>query len=194
MSSRPGIAFLAAMLTAVVVWAPLHAADPPDALPDMGPAPEFSLSDEKGGTTSLANLQGKVVLVSFMFTRCYDICPILTTKLADLQDELVGDYADDVYFVSITVDPSHDRPEVLREFAEAMAYHPDGWAFLTGSRREVRRVANAYGVLMVERGAASIDHTLLTTVIDRDGDMRVQYLGERFDIEDLKADILRLVN
>lgn len=157
--------------------------------PNLGKAAAFSLIDEHGEAFALSEVKDKVVLMSFMFTRCYDLCPILTSKLADMQEELSLDYGGDVYFVSVTVDPEYDRPEVLKEFAENLDYNPDSWSFLTGEYDDIRRVASSFGVLMAKDARDSVNHNLLTTVIDRKGIMRIQYLGEGFDTDELLADI-----
>ncbi|MGB0410492.1 MAG: SCO family protein [Pikeienuella sp.] len=186
---------VAVALSAGAAWSFMGYASRGDAtgLNHMGPAKDFTLRSEHGVPVTLSDYRGKVVLVNFMFTRCYDICPILTGKLAMIHEELKAEHGDQVRFLSVTVDPEYDSPAVLREFAEAMDYDPDGWSFLTGTEAEVKAVANAYGVLMAKTSANFVNHNLLTTVVDRNGEMRVQYLGERFDHMDLYADLVALI-
>lgn len=185
------VAGLAILVVGIKLWNGAFEEDQ-SGLPRLGQAPEFSLSDEKGGLTKLADLRGQVVLVNFMFTRCFELCPLLTDKLASVQAELAEDNVEDVYFISISVDPDYDRPDILKEFAEAMGYRPESWAFLTGQHNEIEDVANAYGVVMAKEAESMINHNLLTTVVDRKGVMRVQYLGERFDPNELLNDIRSL--
>lgn len=158
-------------------------------LPRLGTAPGFALTNEVGGETRLADLRGKVVVVNFMFTNCPSLCSVLTAELALLQEALAEEHAEDVHFVSITVDPARDSPEVLREFAKAMHYHSESWDFLTGDAATIRRIAMAYGVAYTNGAETPIRHNLLTTVIDRRGRIRVQYMGETFDPDGLLADI-----
>lgn len=190
-----GGAAAVAALSGGAAWSLMGRSAPPDesGLNRIDRAADFTLQSELGEAVTLSDYRGKVVLVNFMFTRCYDICPILTGKLAMIHEELKAQHGDDVRFLSITVDPEYDSPKVLREFAEAMDYDPEGWSFLTGAEAEVKRVANAYGVLMAKTSANFVNHNLLTTVVDRDGVMRVQYLGERFDHMDLYADLAALI-
>ena len=161
-------------------------------LPDMGPAPDFVLVSQDGTEVGLALLRGKVVVVAFIYTSCSDVCPLLTEKMARVQDDLGESFGRDVAFVSITVDPERDTSEVLRAYAEAFDADPAGWFFLTGEVEAVRRVAARYGLVTIPGADDAVDHNLLTTLIDRRGTMRVQYSGHRFDPEELHLDLLGL--
>lgn len=163
------------------------------ALPDMGPAPDFLLVSQDGTEVGLASLRGKVVLVTFIYTWCPDICPLLTDKMARVQDDLGESFGKDVAFVSITFDPERDTSKVLRAYAEAFDADLAGWFFLTGEVEAVRQVAARYGLVTIPGVDSAIDHNLLTTLIDRRGRMRVQYLGYRFDLEELHQDLLALM-
>ena len=74
-------------------------------LPTIGPAPDFSLTSQDGATVSLDDYRGKVVAVTFIFTSCVDTCPLLTAKMAQVQDALGDGFGRKIAFVSITVDP-----------------------------------------------------------------------------------------
>jgi protein SCO1 len=163
-------------------------------LPTIGAAPDFALISQDGAEVTLESLRGKVVAVAFIYTFCPDICPMLTDKMARVQDELGADFGTDVAFVSITVDPERDTPEVLREYAAAFDANLAGWSFLTGEPAAIRDVAHRYGVAVRAAPDGQVDHTLLTTLIDRRGIMRVQYLGYRFDEEEFRHDLQSLVN
>jgi protein SCO1/2 len=163
-------------------------------LPKIGAAPDFALTSQDGAEVTLAALRGKVVAVSFIYTSCPDICPMLTDKMARVQDALGTDFGSKVAFVSITVDPERDTPEVLKGYAEAFDAQLAGWSFLTGEPAKVLEVAHRYGVAVAKAADGGVDHTLLTTLIDRQGTMRVQYLGYRFDEEEFRRDLQSLVN
>jgi protein SCO1/2 len=163
-------------------------------LPTIGPAPDFALTSQDGAEVTLESLRGKVVAVTFIYTWCPDVCPMLTDKMARVQDALGADFGTKVAFVSITFDPERDTPDVLKGYAEAFDANPAGWSFLTGEPEAVRDVAQSYGVVALPTADDSIDHTLLTTLIDRNGMIRVQYLGYRFDPEEFRHDLLDLVN
>jgi protein SCO1/2 len=159
----------------------------------MGPAPDFMLTSQDGAEVGPALLRGKVVLVTFIYTWCPDICPLLTDKMARVQDDLGESFGKDVAFVSITFDPERDTAEVLKAYAETFDADPAGWFFLTGEVEVVRQVAARYGVVTIAGADSGVDHNLLTTLIDRQGRMRVQYTGSQFDPEELLQDLLALV-
>jgi protein SCO1/2 len=163
-------------------------------LPTIGAAPDFALISQDGAAVSLGDFRGKVVAVTFIYVSCPDVCPMLSDKLARVQDELGPDFGTKVAFVSITVDPERDTPEVLKEYAEALDADLAGWSFLTGTKAALRDVARRYGVAVAPAADGQVDHTLLTTLVDRRGIMRVQYLGYRFDPEEFRHDILDLVH
>lgn len=162
-------------------------------LAHLGPAADFTLQDENGRMVSRADFDGTVVLVSFIFTRCGDVCPLLSSKLSDISDELAND-GRSVHFITITVDPVNDTPEVLKEYAENLDYDPTRWSFLTGTPEEVTSVAHDYGVFMDGHPHGTVQHSLLTTLVDREGIMRVQYLGEKFDPSQLLDDLHALTD
>jgi protein SCO1 len=185
------------LVLAMLAWPALvqaHEASDEQRLPTIGAAPDFTLISQDGAAVTLGDFRGKVVAVTFIYASCPDVCPLLSDKLARVQDALGADFGAKVAFLSITTDPERDSPEVLREYAQALDADLAGWSFLTGTEAAVREVAHRYGVVVVEAADGQVDHTLLTTLIDRDGVMRVQYLGYRFDPEEFRHDLLYLVN
>ena len=174
---------------ATLVFAAAEAASKPEALPTIGPAPAFSLIAQDERRLSLADLRGKAVVLTFIYTTCADTCPLLTAKMASLQARLGGDFGQRVFFVSITVDPERDTPAMLKGYAAAHGARFDGWAFLTGTPAEIREVAKRYGIFYKKTARGDVDHTFLTSVIDPRGFLRVQYLGVRFEPTELLTDI-----
>jgi protein SCO1/2 len=164
-----------------------------DGLPRIGSAPEFSLTTRDGKRLSLSDLRGKVVAVTCIYASCADTCPILTAKMAGLQARLGPDFGARAAFVSISVDPEHDTPEVLKRYAEGHGAKMAGWAFLTGTPAEIREVARRYGIYYKKMPRGDVDHTFLTSLIDQRGTLRVQYLGVRFDPDELLRDLRSLL-
>jgi protein SCO1 len=184
-----------AALTALVLAQP-HAApqQPFQALPEIAPAPEFVLTSQDGSQVALSDFRGKVVAVTFIFTLCTDTCPVLTPMMSFVQDRLGTDFGEKIAFVSITVDPERDTPEVLKEYGQAFGANFAGWFFLTGSPSTIGDVARRYGVFSAKAANGNVDHTFLTSIVDRRGILRVQYLGVRFDPEEFRRDLLSLLN
>jgi protein SCO1/2 len=166
---------------------------PPSGLPRIGSAPALTLTSQDGAPLSLGELRGKVVLLTFIYTSCTDTCPLLTGKMAGLQQKLGPDFGERVRFLSVTVDPDRDTPDVLRAYGQRFQANPTGWAFLTGTPDEVAEVTGAYGIFVRKRPSGDVDHSFLTSLVDRSGTLRVQYIGARFDPDELLADLRSLV-
>jgi protein SCO1/2 len=191
----------AALALIFVVFASLMLAQPHRAepaaqeqeLPKIAPAPEFALISQDGASVKLADYRGKVVALTFIFTLCADTCPVLTPMMSFVQDQLGANFGEKIHFVSITVDPERDTPEVLKEYAQAFGANLSGWSFLTGTPDAIRDVTRRYGIFAAKTANGSIDHTFLTSIIDQRGILRVQYLGVRFDPEEFRRDLVSLL-
>jgi protein SCO1/2 len=164
-----------------------------ESLPKIKPAPEFTLTNQYGKRLALKELRGKVLAVTFIFASCADTCPLLTAKMAGLQDRLGPVFGAKVFFLSITVDPERDTPEVLKRYAEAYKANPGGWAFLTGTPAEIRDVAKRYGIYHKKTARGDVDHTFLTSLVDQSGTLRVQYMGVRFHPDEMLRDLQSLL-
>jgi protein SCO1/2 len=163
-------------------------------LSKIGPAPAFTLTAQDGRLLSLNELHGKVVVVTFIYTSCVDACPLLTAKMAALQEHLGNDFGPRIFFLSITVDPERDTPEILTRYAQVHGANLSGWAFLTGTPDEIRGVARQYGIYHKKQTGEDFDHTFLTSLVDQRGTLRVQYMGVRFDPDELRHDLLSLLH
>src|ERR1700730_10893969 len=151
-------------LLAIPVLPPAHSAGGERPLPVIGLAPPFTLTSQDGMPVALADLRGKVVALAFIYTGCPDICPMLTQKMVDVQDALGAAFGAKVAFVSITLDPEHDTPEVLQDYAQFWGAKPEGWSFLTGSLDAVRDLTRRYGVFFAKKDEnGSVEHSQLTT-------------------------------
>ena len=162
-------------------------------LPKIAPAPEFTLTAQDGAQISLANLRGKVVAVTFIFTRCSATCPVLTPMMSLVQDRLGRDFGDKIVFASITVDPEHDTPEMLKLYAQMYGADVAGWSFLTGPPAVIADLTRRYGVFAAKNANGDVEHSFLTSIVDQRGILRVQYLGVRFDPEEFRRDLVSLV-
>jgi len=128
-------------------------------LPEIGLAPEFTLTKRDGTRIALKDLRGRVLAVTFIYTSCADTCPLLTAKMAGLQSRLGSLFGPQVFFLSITVDPKHDTLEVLTRYAKAHGANLAGWAFLTGTPAEIDEVAKRYGIYYKNTPRGDVDHS-----------------------------------
>jgi protein SCO1/2 len=180
---------------ALLIWPTLgvaHDAPHDQRLPTIGPAPDFALTSQDGKRVALADYRGKVVAVTFIYTSCMDTCPLLTAKMVEVQDELGPAFGAKIAFVSITVDPARDTPEVLKQYARKFGASLAGWAFLTGDPADIREVEHRYGVFATSDPDGNVDHAFLTSLVDPRGILRVQYLGVRFDPKEFLGDLLSI--
>lgn len=191
MSRRAALALAFLLALPAVLRAGEKSGDQP--LPVIGPAAPFALTAQDGKTVRLKDFLGKVVAVTFIYTACPDICPLLTQKMVDVQNALGKDFGSRIAFISITLDPGHDTVAVLKDYAQFWGAKP-GWSFLTGSPDVIHQITRRYGVYAKKQKDGSIDHTELTSVIDPEGRVRVQYAGYRFNPDEFRRDLLSLVD
>lgn len=194
-TTRTGLSlFLLLALTSLGWWI-WHMSQPAqgESLPRIGVAPPFSLVTQDGAALTLADLRGKVVVVTFIYTSCVDTCPVLTAKMALLQNSLGADFGRRVHFVSISVDPERDTPEVLTQYAATYQANLAGWSFLTGKPGDVWPLVRRYGLYLQPIAVGDVDHSFLTSIVDQRGALRVQYLGTRFDPDEMRRDIQSLL-
>ena len=201
------VAVLSAGLAAIVVF-PMSGGSPqagfelPEAggeLERLGETPDWTLTASTGAKVSSEDLRGRPYIVDFIFTRCKVACPMMTAHMREIQEMLASaGKLGQVKLVSISVDPEHDRPEVLAEFKAGFGAHPQHWLFLTGdSREEVwRLVEEGYMLGLSEdpdNEAMPIDHSTRFGLVDGQGVIRGYYDSD--DPEDrrrLTADAIRL--
>lgn len=136
------------------------------ALPDYGMAPEFILTDQNNVAFNSQALAGKPWIAAFMFTRCPDMCPLMTLKLGKLSKRLQN-----MNYVSFTSDPDFDKPEVLAEYV-GRGVGPKNWIFLTGKMEELKKIAATFMTTLVENPSL---HSTKFFLIDKTGRIRGFY-------------------
>jgi protein SCO1/2 len=132
-------------------------------------APDFSLSTHSGDKLSSADLKGKILLVSFIFTTCNGTCPATTHRMTQIQEELKtrGLLKDDrVRLLSISLDPVRDTPEVLRGYMKLYDADPAHWTFLTGPPEKVTEVIKAWGMWARPAANGQLDHPSRIFLVD----------------------------
>lgn len=176
--TRIGIAFLVLVIAAIALFFAYKALKPyafhGAILQSPQPAHNFTLTNHYGQKTSLSDYEGKVVLLYFGYVACPDVCP---TTLAELKQatELLGERADDVQTIMITVDPERDTVEVMAEY---LAHFHPSFLGLVGTPDEVAQIATYYGVYYQKQESDSVlgylvDHTATVMLVDQDGYLRL---------------------
>ncbi|MCA9154754.1 MAG: VCBS repeat-containing protein [Planctomycetales bacterium] len=146
--------------------------------PKLGDVPAFELQDQDGRVFGLDQMLGKITLVNFIFTRCTSTCPTQSERFEELQSQFRknDELGRQVQFASITVDPEHDDPGVLKAYAERYHAHYPFWRFLSGSRQDVRHFAKEGLKMPVEddpsNSAMPILHETKIVLVDRMGRIR----------------------
>ena len=108
------------------------------------PSPQFTLTKQLGQTVTLDSLRDQVVVLTFLYTYCPDVCPIVTTQLRDVQTQLAAD-SSEVEFVAISVDPERDTVKTAREYLDRWELK-DEWQFLVGSHQTLAPIWQSYYV------------------------------------------------
>ena len=108
------------------------------------PAPDFTLTDQFGGTTALSGFKGRPVALTFLYTNCPDVCPLIASNLHESYKQL-GDQADLVGIVAVTVDPEHDSVDKVRQYSDQRGL-TNQWRFLVGTRDQLTPVWGAYHI------------------------------------------------
>ncbi|WP_232700155.1 SCO family protein [Brevibacillus daliensis] len=138
---------------------------------------DFTLERMDGQEIKLSDSNGKVRLVSFIFTRCPDVCPLTTQIMVDMQEEFKekGLYGKDVEFISITFDYENDTPEVLQQYATAVGADATGWQFLRGPDDVMKPVLEDFWIGAEKQKDGMYVHTMKTFLIDKEMNMRQVY-------------------
>lgn len=157
------------------------------------PIQDFSLMDQEGKPFRFQSLKGKVVLVSFIYTTCPDVCPLITASMRLVQEGLRPKQRRSVFLLSITTDPEVDTPPVLKSYAERYKVDFSNWSFVTGEMHSLVPVWKTFGVKVERKARGLINHTSLTGLIDKKGVMRFAYYGSAPDHKKILQDMRGLL-
>ena len=146
------------------------------ALPEFGTVPTFTLTTEDHRTFSHEDFKGKVTITDFIFTTCAGPCPIMSGQMQQLQATL---QKTSIQFVSFSVDPETDTPEVLTEYANRFGAIKGQWIFLTGAKQIIYEAIRSGFHLAIEDDENAIAHSTKFVLVDKEGQIRGYY-----DIED----------
>jgi protein SCO1 len=142
-------------------------------LPSPKRAPDFVLRDQHGASVRLSDQRGRYVLVTFLYTHCPDVCPVIAANLNTALRTL-GPLRSRVRVLAVSVDPQGDTPAAVRAYARRLRLLPQ-FHYLIGPRPALMRVWRDYGVLAVARDKELVDHTASTVLVDSEQKRRVLY-------------------
>jgi protein SCO1 len=160
--------------------------------------PDWKLIDENGATFSGSSLKEKIYVADFFFTRCGSICPKMSSQLTRVQD--VFSKEDEVQFASFSVDPTHDTPEMLREYAKKYDAKAGKWHFFTGTKTQIYPLAvKGYYIPVADaseydKAVKTPDETFIHSekliLVDKEGHIRGFYDGtDKKDVDRLILEI-----
>lgn len=182
------------VLTLIVIIALIVVMQPEtegDQLPVIGEIPAFSLVDQDGDLFTLENVKGNVWLADFIFTTCSGPCPIMTERMGMVQHDLLD--IDKLKFVSFTVNPDYDTPEVLKKYAQRFDADVGSWSFVTGKYEQIQElIVEGFKMGDVEE---IVFHSTRFALVDHEGNLRGYYSGtEPAEHDILTRDIHALIN
>jgi protein SCO1/2 len=143
--------------------------------------PDFTLVDQRNNPVALSQFDGKVVAISFIYTRCPlpDYCLRMSNNFGRLQKRFRERMGRDLILLSVSFDPEHDRPEVLAKYASIWKADVEGWRFLTGPLGAVKQLCGRFGMnFWPDEGLMT--HSLHTVVIDRHETLVANIEGNQF--------------
>jgi protein SCO1/2 len=151
--------------------------------------PDFELTDQTGHAVRLSKLRGEPVAVTFLYTRCpiATACPMTTAKFSRV-DAMLKDKGWGKLLV-LTVDPEHDTPAVLADYASKAGADPKRWKFLTGDPKAVADAASSFGILYYPDKSGQIIHQQGVAVVGPDGKLVTIYYGETWEAEHVLRDM-----
>ncbi|MCP2027070.1 protein SCO1/2 [Flavobacterium sp. HSC-32F16] len=139
----------------------------------IGPAPKFELTNQDNVKISNETYKGKVYVLEFFFTTCPSICPKMNMSMLEIEKTFFGN--PNFGIVSITIDPAHDTPQVLKDHAKLLGVKSASWNFLTGDKATIMDLSNkGFNLYAGENSKVSggFEHSGLFALIDKDGNIR----------------------
>jgi len=163
--------------------------DAVDAVNKTDCLPAIELVDQHSHSVKLSSLKGKLVLVNFIYTSCPGPCLTETLKMAKLADQLGDKLGKKVMLVSVTVDPEHDGPAQLLQYAQKQDVDRTGWLFLTGSPDAIDRTLKNFKLVRQREEDGSVDHVIGVFLLGPDGRELREYNGEILKADSVLTDI-----
>jgi protein SCO1 len=167
----------------------------PGALAVGQPVPDFTLTDQNRRQVRLSQFAGKVVAVTFVYTRCPfpNYCFRLSNNFGQLQKRFKERMGRDLVLLTIVIDPANDGPEALTKYARIWKADPEGWHFLTGSLPEIQQISRKFDMNFYPDEALLV-HSFHTAVINRQDQLAANLEGNDFSAQQLGDLVQTLLN
>jgi len=162
---------------------------------------DVTLINQNGDRYNFGKDNNKLKLIEFIYTHCPDVCPTTTQKMVDLKKDLVKKdvYGKDIEFITITIDPYRDTPEILQKYRQAFGIKNDSdWVFLTGEKqnmkkyqKEIRRVTDALQFQYKDPGNGQFVHSTFTYLVDENNKFIAKFpMGKDFNKQEVYDKII----
>lgn len=138
--------------------------------------------NQDGAKVRLDDFKGKFVLMNFIYTSCANEgCDMMTLQMLRVQNLLKNKIGKELVLLSVTIDPKHDTPEVLKRFASKYRASLDGWQFLTGEPDAIERFGTSYGVVWSTFPDKTRHHSVVFALLDRNGKKLKEFNDKNYD-------------
>ncbi|MBO6201661.1 MAG: SCO family protein [Chryseobacterium sp.] len=136
--------------------------------------PDFELTNQNNQKISNKDMLGKVYLVEFFFSKCPTICPVMNSNMKHIE-ETINDK--NFGIISISIDPTNDTPEVLKNHARMLGTSSPNWHFLTGNRDYIDQLADQFNIYVGDKEdqAESLNHSGMIALVDQEGNLRSRF-------------------
>jgi protein SCO1/2 len=136
--------------------------------------PDFALTDQNSKKITNKDMLGKVYLVEFFYSRCPTICPVMNSNMKYIDEQITNP---DFGIISISIDPTNDTPEVLKNHAKMIGADSPNWHFLSGNRDYIGNLADMFDIYVGDKedDSESLNHSGMIALVDKEGNLRCRF-------------------
>jgi len=145
----------------------------------------FAGINQEGDFFQIKDFLGKAVVINFIFTRCRatEMCPASTKRMSLLQEKARSLGLEDLYFLTVTFDPEHDSPGILKQYAESYSIELDNFTLMTSEPEWIDDLMRYFGIIRIDE-EGTINHTMATLLLDPQGRVHFRKEGSKWRIEE----------
>ena len=154
----------------------------------------IKLTDQDHQSLSLAALKGKTVVINFMFASCLTVCPTQTAALRQAYNKIEQTNSGEIVFLSISIAPLSDTPEVMKQFAKRFSVDQQYWRFVVADLEATESLVTQFGITPQSLGNGQFDHRTGVYLLNKQGVLVQQYKGNPLNIERLQKEVTILAS